>query len=160
MPIPKIDVNFVNPFVEGAIHTLKIQCSIAPKPGKLFMKGNGPAIPIALNGVVQLKSAVFNGTISLCFPEPVFLFIMEKMFGETYSTITKDLEDGAGELLNIIFGHAKKILNEKGYAIQKALPSIFRGSEPPWTGEPGTPTLILPFETERGIFHIEIRAEA
>jgi len=43
------------------------------------------------------------------------------MFGEKYEKIPEGLQDGAGELMNIIFGYAKKILNEKGYVIEMAI---------------------------------------
>jgi hypothetical protein len=48
---------------------------------------------------------------------------MGKMLGEEFKAITQDLQTGAAELLNIIFGSAKVVLNEQGYAIQKAIPT-------------------------------------
>jgi chemotaxis protein CheX len=154
----KIDVNFINPFINGAIETFKVQCSISPKAGKPFVKGTAPPIAIAIVAVIELNSASFNGSISICFPEPVFLSIMEKMLGEAFPAITKDLEDGASELLNIIFGQAKKVLNERGLAIKKAIPSIIRDQNKLPKGTPESPILVLPFDIDTGTFHIEIFA--
>jgi chemotaxis protein CheX len=157
---PKIDVNFINPFIEGAVETLKVQCSFVATAGKPFLKGKGPDITIDIAAVIGLTSAAFNGSVAICFPEKIFLGIMEKMLGEKQTTITKELEDGASELLNIIFGHAKKILNQKGYAIQKAIPTIIRGKDMAVTHLTPNPTIVMPFQTELGSFHIEVATQA
>ena len=81
---------------------------------------------------------------------------MGNMIGETYEVIDKELEDGAGELLNIIFGHAKAILNNKGYNIQKAIPTIVRGKDLAINHISSNKTIVLPFESPEGPFHIEI----
>lgn len=159
MQVPKIDVNFINPFIEGALETLKIQCSSAAQAGKPFIKGQGPTITTDLAAVIGLTSPSFNGSIAICFPQNVFLTIMERMLGEKNEAITKELEDGASELLNIIFGQAKKALNQKGYAIQKAIPTIVRGHELAVRHLTPSSTLVLPFEMDVGAFHIEVATE-
>ncbi len=156
-----LDVNFIKPFIEGAIHTLKVQCQVEAKVGKPYMKsqepGDSPKMDIA--GIIGITSDSFKGSISLCFPERTFLAIMGRMLGETYTAITKDVEDGAGELTNIIFGAAKRVLNEKGHTIQKALPSVVCGSGLKVRHLTTTPTVVLPFETELGAFAIEVGIE-
>ncbi len=159
MVVPKIDVNFINPFVEGAIETFKVTCSFIARPGKPFIRGQGPTIPIDIAAIIALKSAVFNGTISICFPKSVFLTIMGNMLDEKYIEITPDLEDGASELLNIIFGLGKKVLNLKGYAIEKAIPSILLGKDVLKRSSSMAPTIILPFEGDMGPFQIEISTD-
>ena len=156
MDQPKIDVNFINPFIEGAIETLKVQCSFSVVAGKPFLKGKGPSIKVDLAAIIGLASPAFKGSVAICFPKPVFLRVMEKMLDEKFTEITKDLEDGASELLNIIFGQAKKALNDKGYAIEKAIPTIVRGEGIEVKHLTPSPTLVLPFSTEVGAFHIEI----
>lgn len=152
----KVDVNFINPFIEGAIHTLKIQCSMEVVAGQLFLKGQGPEIDVGIAGVLALVSPDFNGSIAISFPEKTFLAVMGNMIGETYEVIDQELEDGAGELLNIIFGHAKAILNNKGYNIQKAIPTIVRGKDLVINHISTNKTIVLPFESTEGPFHIEI----
>jgi chemotaxis protein CheX len=157
--LPKVDVNFINPFIEGAVETLKVQCSFTARSGKPFLKGKGPQLKTDIAAVIGLTSQSFKGSVAICFPEEVFLMVMERMLGEKYSTITKELEDGASELLNIIFGQAKKVLNQKGYAIEKAIPTIIKGSDIAIKHLTPSPTIVLPFETEVGIFQIEIATQ-
>jgi CheY-specific phosphatase CheX len=81
------------------------------------------------------------------------------MLGETYEELTKDLEDGAAELLNIIFGQAKVGLNEKGYKISKAIPTIIRGESLRMRHSSLQPTMKIPFTSAAGSFVIEIVVE-
>lgn len=157
----QLDVQFFKPFVEGTLHTLKVQCSLEAKPGKPYFKGSEKeAENIEIAAVIGLTSNAFNGSITLCFPKNVFLTIMSNMMGETYSEITNELEDGAAELLNIIFGQAKKVLNEKDYSIQKAIPTVVRGSHIHTTHLTKNKIVVLPFTTERGNLYIEISTES
>ena len=152
----KIDVNFVNPFIQGAIQTLQLQCSFTAKPTRPFLKGAGPGIQTDIAAVIGLTSVGFQGSVAICFPKAIFLTVMERMLGEKYTEITTELEDGASELLNIIFGQAKRELNSKGYTIEKAIPTIVRGTNMAVRHLGPSPTVVVPFETEVGIFHIEI----
>ena len=154
-----LDVKFFKPFVDGALQTLKIQCSLEATPGKPFIRGQGPQLAIELAAIIGLTCKAFNGNITLCFPKVVFLEVMGGMLGEKFSEITKDLEDGACELLNIIFGQAKAVLNTQGYNIEKAIPTIARGENLASRALTKNPVFVLPFSTRVGDFHIEIASE-
>lgn len=161
-PKPKsgINVSFINPFVEGTLTTLKIQCGIECKPLKPVPKDEFKATPpLSIAGVIGIASPTFRGSIAIAFPDSTFLGVMGKMLGETYTEINQDLEDGAAELLNIIYGHAKKVLNEQGHSIDKALPTVIRGEKINIRHLSKTPAIVLPFETEMGLFIIEVGAD-
>jgi chemotaxis protein CheX len=103
----------------------------------------------------------FNGSIALCFPAGVFIKIYNAMLGETTTEITQESEDAAGELLNIIFGQAKAILNnKKGYTIRSAIPTVLSGQKLRVHSLSPDNTIMLPFETPHGIFHIEVSTES
>lgn len=159
MSSKKLDVNFINPFVTSVVETFKVQCSFMLRPGKPFLKGQGSSIPVDLAAVINLKGAIFNGSIAICFPKSVFLAVMTNMLGEKYDEIVPELEDGACELLNIIFGGAKRTLNDKGFAIEKAIPTVLKGPGLAGLNKGAIPTLVLPFETDLGPFQMEITAE-
>ena len=154
--MPKVDVNFFKPFVEGTLLTLKVQCSLDSQPGKPFSKESGPPVVGDIAAIIGLASAAFKGNIGLVFPKAVFLALMSNMLGETFTEITVELQDGVAELLNIIFGHAKRVLNDQGYDIEKAIPSIIRGANISITHLTKAAIIVLPFVTEKGTFFIEI----
>ena len=81
------------------------------------------------------------------------------MLGEEFKEINKDLEDGAGEILNIIFGHAKTVLNSKNYGIEKAIPTVIRGHGILVKHVTQVASIVVPFETDVGSFHMEIGVE-
>ena len=155
----KVDMNFVKPFVDGTIYTMKVQCGFDASHGRPFLKSDINPMTVDIAGIVGVVSEKFKGTISICFPEKTFLAIMKKMLDEEYSSITKEVEDGAGELMNIIFGFAKKKLNEQGHNFQKSLPSVITGANIKVSHVSSGPIIILPFESELGPFQLAIGIE-
>lgn len=158
---PKIDVEFINPFIEATKKTLETQANTPVTIGKPHLKNPAESLAFDIAGVISLTSNRFQGSIALCFPARVFLAIYSNMLGEKHDTITKEIEDAAGELLNIIFGQAKATLNDrKGFEIQKAIPAIVRGSAIEVHHISRTIAIVLPFETQAGPFQIEVSADA
>ena len=156
---PKLDVNFISPFIDGALQVLEIQCQLKAKAGKPFLKGQGPVLEADIAAVIGLTSKAFTGSVAICFPEKIFLALMGNMLGSPVTEITKDLEDGAAELLNIIFSTAKSVLNDKGYAIARAIPTIVSGQALSVRHLTTETTVVLPFETDYGVFHVEVAVE-
>lgn len=157
-PMRGIDVEFITPFINATTEILKVQANIASVSGKPRVKQAGEKSVYDIIGIISLVSNAFDGSITLCFKQDVFLGICESMLGEKYDEIDDEIEDAAGELLNIIFGVAKAELNDKqSYTIQKAIPTIIRGPGVRIKQTVG-PTIILPFETPVGTFQIEIEA--
>lgn len=153
---PTLNVEFVNPFIEASQKTLKVQCGVEANAGKPFLKGTAELMEIDIAGVIGLVSSEFNGSIALCFPRATFLAVMGAMLGEKILEITDDLKDGVGELLNIIFGQSKVVLNQKGYQIEMAIPTIVSGDSLKLRHVATGPTLILPFASNAGGFYMEI----
>jgi len=154
-----MDVAFFKPFVEGTLYTLKVQCSVEASAGKPFYKGQEEQKSVEIAGIIGLASKVFAGSIAICFPKNVFLMVMSRMMGEEYTEINDEVRDGASELLNIIYGQAKKVLNEKGYGIEKAIPTVINGNDLKTHYMTKDKVIVLPFTTDNGDFYIEISAE-
>lgn len=143
-------------FQEAAAHTLEVQCSTVFKPGEPFVKNQQNKIIHDIAASMGLMSKGVSGSVALGFKESTFLKIMSKMLGEQYTAISSEVEDGCGELLNIIFGQAKKALAEKGHQFGKTLPTIFIGQSLHVRQLTPNPAFILPFESELGQMVIEL----
>jgi chemotaxis protein CheX len=152
----QIDPAFFKPFIEGALNTLKVQCKTDASHDHPYFKGAKLQPPFAIAGMIEIASSTFTGSITLYFSESVFLGIMTRMLDEPFTEITDDLQDGVAELLNIIYGSAKITLNQNGHQIQKAIPTVVRGEKLQEAIESKLKTLVLPFKTDLGEFHIEI----
>lgn len=156
---PILDQAFIDAFSNATVNTIKSMCSTQVTAGELFDKGHQTQAPAAISGLIGLTSAVVSGSITLSFSKKVFLTLMEYMFLEPQSELTKETEDAAAELLNIIFGQAKVALNEKGYAIQMAIPSVLRGSDIQSSYSHVHTAKVLPFKTSVGEFYVEFLLE-
>lgn len=152
---PKIGSAVLNPFIEGTVSALKIQAGLEIKTGKPHLKNDTePVCEIA--GVITMNNPVMPGSIAICFPKAVFLGLYESMVGEKHGEITAEIQDGAGELLNIIYGHAKAKLKAEGHAFEMAIPAILVGEKLKMQiGERGR-AVIIPFECVHGSFYLEV----
>jgi chemotaxis protein CheX len=152
-----VDVEFINPFIAATRNVLETQAQTKLQPGKAYLKKQNEQIPMEIAGVISLVCSDFRGSITICFRAATFLRIYENMVGEKHEQITAEMEDAAGELLNIIFGQAKTVLNDqKGYTLEKALPTVLVGEKLKLHHQSRYPAIVLPFESAVGAFHIEI----
>lgn len=152
----KIDVKFVNAFLDAAIKVMKVQSQTDVVPGAPFLKNAKEAFTGDISGVIGLVSEAFNGAIVINFPEATFLGVISRMLGEKFETLTPEISDGAAELTNIISGQAKVTLNELGYGIKMATPSVIVGKNHQISDYTSGPRMSVPFTCDLGSFTIEI----
>lgn len=152
----KLDVNFINPFLEGTIEVLKIQAHTLAQAGSPSVKDPKSSFGGDISGVIGLVSESFTGSVVISFPAQTFLTIMSRMLGEEFTELNPDIQDGAAEMTNIIFGYAKRVLNEKGYGIKMAIPSVITGKDHSIQNNTKGPRIVIPFESDAGKFGIEI----
>ena len=152
----KLNAEIFNPFLDATISTLEIQANIKSKNGKIFVETENKVLRGDISGVIGLVSDEFSGTVVISFPEKTFLNIMSAMLGEDFQELNQDLVDGAGELLNIIFGQAKTVLNEKGYGIKMAIPTVISGKSHSLSNLFKKEIVIVPFDSSAGSFFVEI----
>lgn len=156
----QIDTDFINPFLQATLKVLDVQTNTKAEVEKIYLKQHGEKFSGDISGVIGIVSETFTGSVVISFPEATFVQIMSRMFGEEIKAITKELEDGAAELTNIIFGQAKIILNEKGYGIKTALPSVITGKDHSVASTIQGITVVVPFRSDAGKFFVEICTSA
>ncbi len=155
-----IDAEFINPFIKAAKVAFLTQASTDLVSGTPYIKPPDEEIRMEVAGVISLSNPSVSGSISLCFKREVFLKIYENMVGEKHSEISPEIEDAAGELLNIIFGQAKTILNDqKGYSLERAIPTIVVGERLRLKYSRHAPVILIPFECSAGLFHLVVVVE-
>lgn len=157
---PELDVQLINPFLEATLMTLEQQANTkceAQKPYLIGLDEKPRSDDIAIAGVISLSTEQFSGSITLAFTEVVFLKIYESMCGEVVEKMTAEIEDAAGELLNIIYGSAKTKINEMhNYKLAPALPTILSGEKIKIRQTTYQKVIVLPFKTDFGLFRVEI----
>lgn len=151
----RMDAGFVNVFLSATMTALEVQAQITTTAGKPRLRGRDEALG-DISGIIGVVSDTFNGSISISFPTAVFLGIVSRMLGSECKQIDPEIEDAAGELLNIIFGLAKTQLNRQGYALQQAIPSIVSGKGHSISQLSDGPRVVIPFSTPEGSFFVEV----
>lgn len=152
----KIDVRFINPVLNATVTVIGEMTSFKVTAGKPYVKKPGERSG-DISGVVGVVSSGFRGTISLSLSDHAFLTLISKMLGEKYTAVDDENKDAIAELLNIIFGAAKKVLNENGMNIQPAIPTIVRGRNHSLSHHSQNQTIVIPFTNpELGEFRAEV----
>ncbi len=152
-----LDVDFINPFIFATVKVLKVQAMTDAKPGAPTLRKSEEPLYGDVTGIIGLTSESFSGQIMIQFPSQTYLNIMSKMLGEPFTELTQDIIDGAGELTNMIFGQAKVNLNEKGYGIKTAIPSVVSGKNHNIKSSVETTNVFIPFSSDSGPMAIEVR---
>lgn len=155
--IKSLDTQFINPFLDATVKVLQIQAQVKCTPGQIRLKkGAEKEYKYDVSGVIGIISPNFEGSVVIAFKEATFLKIISNMLGETYTELTSEIADGAGELTNMIFGQAKTVLNELGYGINMAIPTVISGRDHSTNSLTSGPVIVVPFESSAGPFYVEI----
>ncbi|OFZ77742.1 MAG: hypothetical protein A2583_00095 [Bdellovibrionales bacterium RIFOXYD1_FULL_53_11] len=149
-------LEFLNTTLEAVAYTLQVSTNTKATPGKTYMRGSGPDIVADVAATVGIISAPFNGALIVGFPLKTYLGIMSRLLGQEFNELTDEIRDGAAELLNIILGQVKVSLNEKGFAIKQAIPTVVHGEKVRVMPSSSRPSIIVPYTTDIGDFYIEL----
>jgi len=79
-----------------------------------------------------------------------------KMLGESLDSIDGTVRDVVGEITNMVSGGAKKVLSEKGYKFEMAIPTTITGKSHSITHKTKGAIIVVPFTTEAGNFFVEV----
>lgn len=122
--------------------------------GLSIKKGALP--PGDVTGMISMHSNKASGTLAISFSENVVLQIAQRMLGDSFTSINKEIVDLVGEITNIVCGNAKQILETKGYSFDMARPTVIVGRTQQLDHSEKTPVVVIPFATEAGDFYVEV----
>ena len=155
----KIDVAFINPFIEGTLKVLAATCGTKAVRKEIYLR-KSDQISGDISAIVAMNSATKQGSMAISFEKKVFLEVVSRMLGEEFKEITPEIQDAAAELCNQIFGYARKNLNEAGYNLQPAIPSIVIGDDHSIKHMVIGPCIAVKFSTDMGHFTVEAAFQA
>lgn len=148
----KLDVQFMNPFINATLKVLEITCQTTAKKEEVQLKKD-PGFAGEVSAFYPIESPLFNGYFSLSFPTETYLKIVSKMLMETYTEVNEENKDGVAELCNQIFGNAKSEFSgnaASGLKMQK--PAIYTDED---DGDQLGPRICIRFSSDNGDFYIE-----
>ncbi|MBF0565693.1 MAG: chemotaxis protein CheX [Nitrospirae bacterium] len=150
-----MNAEIVNPFLVSLVNVLSTMAKTEAKPGKPTLK-QGEKAQGDVTGVIGLSSAKTKGSLAITFKESAILQIASQMLGEEFGKIDDSISDVVGEITNMVMGGAKKLLSEKGYKFDMAIPSVIVGKDHTITHKTKGPVVLVSFETVAGNLFVEV----
>ncbi len=148
-------VEFINPFIESILNVLSTMAMLEAKPDKPKLKADSTATG-DVTGLIGLAGEKAKGTLAITFSKALILEITKRMIGEEVTRIDNTVTDMVGEITNMVTGGAKRLLSDKGYRFDMAIPSVISGQDHVIHHKSRAPVMIVPFNTDAGDFFIEI----
>ena len=149
-----MNVQFINPFLEGTMEVLKTMAMVEPTVGKPYLK-KGNQAKGDVSGIIGMTGSA-RGSLALSFSEKSILMIVSNMLGEKYMEINDEVRDAVGEITNMISGVARKKMEAQGYNISAAIPTVVSGKDHAILHVLGGPSIIIPFEVGKGAFYVDV----
>ncbi len=152
----KMDVHFINPFIDATIEVLKVTADTIITKDSVLIKEQDE-VSGDISAIVAMNSSRFIGSFAISFEKASFLEVASKMLYEEFTEINNDNRDAIGEICNQVFGMTKAKMNdEMNLDIAKALPSVIVGEKHTIKHQVNGPTLTVKFKTSKGSFTIEV----
>jgi CheY-specific phosphatase CheX len=151
-----LDVKFINPFLDALRDTLQVMCGLSKTSfSNPFIVKAERELDIEISGLVFVDTTNFRGGVYLSFTLEAYLQIAEIILNDKYQEICKENIDMAAELVSIVYGNAKKVLNENGYTFKKIIPEVKTGSHSLLERDDKF-VMIVPVVTEVGRLYLSV----
>lgn len=148
-----MDVNLINPFIEATLNILETMAQTKAEPGKPYLKTDCTARG-DVSGIIGMSGEI-SGMVSVSFPAKCIISIASRMLGEKIAK-QEEIRDAVGEIINMISGQSRALLEKQGRVLQGTLPTIIMGKNHSITHMTDSPILAIPFKTDNGDFTIEV----
>ncbi|MBN1546427.1 MAG: chemotaxis protein CheX [Syntrophaceae bacterium] len=149
-----MNVKFINPFLDSTVNVLSTMAAVNPIPGKPFLKQQEETCG-DVSGIIGLTGSA-RGSMAISFSTGSILQIVRNMLGEEHDSVDSDICDAVGELTNMVSGDARKRLEQEGLSITASLPTVVAGRDHVINHALRGPSIIIPFDTEKGPFYVDV----
>lgn len=147
-----MNVEYINPFLTSTINVISTMAFVKLSAGKPYINRSNKATGEVTGSVSMVGLAGNNviGSVIISFEPAAILEIVTNMLGEEFTEVSSDVEDAIGEITNMIVGGAKRILAEKGYRFNLAIPTVLKGKNIHLNLKTRGPRIVIPFTLESG----------
>jgi CheY-specific phosphatase CheX len=149
----KINLEFLKVFVDSTKRVLNEFCNLEKvSHGRPYLRTIEHSIKYDLMGDIVLKSEIFEGRLKLGFQSEIYLDLINKVLMIDATEVSDDNVDFIAELVNMIYGQSKIILNETGHNFLKVIPRFELNPEDNFKYH----TIVVPLNTTIGLINLEI----
>ena len=140
--------------VKSVMATIDSQCGFELEPQSTITLSEFKKHELDIGSVIDIDSEIFVGKMALIFPAVPYLKVMEGFLGEPVES-PEEVEDGVGEILNMIYGQAKQIMNDKGFNLNMAIPKVLNKEDLAEFESKVNSAVSVPFESTAGLFFLQ-----
>ncbi|OQY11783.1 MAG: hypothetical protein B6I31_04320 [Desulfobacteraceae bacterium 4572_19] len=148
-----MNVEYINPFINATLNVITTMAGINPVLGRPHAK-RSTSVQGDISGIIGLDGHGIKGVCVVSFEIPCICYILSKILGEKIVP-GQDMNDGVGEITNMISGGAKAELSQKGFFFDVAVPTVVEGNNYSIGHMTASPIIVLPFKIDAGEFYIE-----
>ncbi|MBX3022418.1 MAG: chemotaxis protein CheX [Bdellovibrionales bacterium] len=116
--------------------------------------GRNATISSDISGMVGLTQDRLEGNLILAFPEASLYAILSQVYAREFKAIDRIVKEGAAEMANMVYGHMKASLNERGHGLRMSLPNVVIGHNHAILSTDNSRSLIAAFEFDKNKFHV------
>jgi CheY-like chemotaxis protein len=92
----RMDVAFINPFIEATLRVLQDTAGTQAHKEKVFLR-KGDQITGDISAVIAMNSSQFTGSMAISFESACFLSVVNTMLGEAYTRIDAENRSSAAQ---------------------------------------------------------------
>ena len=138
-----MNVEFINPFLTSLLNVMSTMAKLELVPEKPRLKKDEIAMG-DVSGLIGMVSVQAKGSLSITFDGPLVLATMKGMVGEAPDEVNDEITDLVGEITNMVTGGAKRLLSEKGFDFDMAIPVVVSGKNHTIHHKSKGPVIIIP----------------
>jgi len=117
---------FIQPFIEGSEEVFRDLCNTEIEAGRAFFVSKDEFETIwDISGIIGLSGEVY-GAVAISLKENTAFKLTNILTGKEFTSVTTEVTDMLGEIVNIIAGNVKEVF-EKKHRIKISMPSIIKG---------------------------------
>jgi chemotaxis protein CheX len=147
-----LKAKYINPFLKASMNLFRDYLAMKITAGNPSINQK-PSDLDEVSSIIGLAGETI-GAIVLSFPRECAIKIVSIFANQQHSTLSNEVIDGVGELVNIIAGNAKKDLID--FKISISLPGVIIGKSYMIKWPKGIPVICIPFKSEAGDFTVNV----
>lgn len=151
-----IKIEILNPFIAGSETTMKTMVGITEVKRTALHLKNDFHFPGDVSALMGIGGGI-TGSMALTMSEATARHFMGNMLGMNGADLSREeLQDGVGEMVNLITGSAKSVVTGTKYAFNISLPSIIWGANHTiWTRK-DIPCIVIVMQGDGHDFALQI----
>lgn len=143
---------YINPFLQASLNLFRNYLGVECATGAPYLNPD-PKNLDEVTGIIGLAGET-AGAVVLSFSRETAIKLAGVMAGKQFFTLSNEVIDIVGELVNIVAGNAKKDLLE--FRISISLPGVLIGKDSSIKWPTGIPVITIPYTSELGPFSVNV----